>query len=257
MSDSIKKTPFYEKHLKARAKMVEFAGYNMPILYEGIVPEHLKVRKSVGMFDISHMGESSVRGNGAREFVDRLVTNDVMSLSPHKVLYTAMCYDNGGIVDDLLVYNLGNDDWLLVVNGANIDKDWAWIMDHKPADIDMVDETEQTPLLAVQGPNTEQVLQKLARFNLSTLPYYTSASIELAGKKVLISRTGYTGEDGFEIYHTLDHASNLWDAIMEAGAQFGIAPIGLGARDSLRLEMKYCLYGNDIDQTTNPIEAGL
>ncbi len=252
-----KKTPFYEKHIKARAKLVEFAGYTMPILYEGIVPEHQKVRKAVGMFDISHMGEFRVKGTDAKSFINRMVTNDVGTLSPHKVLYTAMCYEDGGIVDDLLVYNLGGEDWLLVVNGANVEKDWQWLIDHKPESVTMIDETEETPLLAVQGPYSEQVLQKLAKFNLSTLPYYTSASIEMAGKKVLISRTGYTGEDGFEIYHTIEHALNLWDAILEAGQPVGLAPIGLGARDSLRLEMKYCLYGNDIDKTTNPIEAGL
>ena len=253
----MKKTPFYEKHLMLHAKMVDFAGFKMPMFYNGIVPEHMIVRDSVGLFDISHMGEFMVRGENAGNWINSMVTNDVSNLSTHKVLYTAMCYENGSIIDDLLVYRLPGGDWMLVVNGSNIDKDWEWLVSNKPEDIEMVNKSDDTALLALQGPNAEKTLQKLTKSNLSTLPYYTSATISLNGIRMLVSRTGYTGEDGFEIYHKPADASKLWDLIMDAGHEFEIEPIGLGARDSLRLEMKFCLYGNDINETTNPIEAGL
>lgn len=251
-----KKTAFYERHIQLHGKIVEFAGYKMPMFYEGIVPEHLTVRKSAGMFDLSHMGEFIVKGDGAMEFIQRIVTNDVSGLSSHKVLYSAMCYPDGGIVDDLLVYRF-HDHWMLVVNASNIEKDWNWLVEHKPDNVILENHSDDTALLAIQGPYAEQVLQKLTIFDLSTVPYYTSNVGVIAGEKMLFSRTGYTGEDGFELYMQPKVALKLWDAVAEAGEPIGIKPIGLGARDTLRLEMKYALYGNDIDKTTNPIEAGL
>ncbi|MFP4460219.1 MAG: glycine cleavage system aminomethyltransferase GcvT [Candidatus Zixiibacteriota bacterium] len=252
-----KKTPFYDKHVLNHAKMVDFAGYRMPMLYKGIVPEHQQVRKSVGMFDISHMGEFRIRGEGAKDFIQKMITNDVSKLDRHKILYSVMCYDDGGIVDDLLVYNLGGNEWMLVVNASNVVKDFQWLKDHKPDDVELENVSDETALLAIQGPYAENVVQKMTKFNLSTLPYYNSTELDFGGAKVLISRTGYTGEDGFEIYHNPANSSMFWDKFLEYGEPMNIMPIGLGARDSLRLEMKFALYGNDIDETTHPLEAGL
>lgn len=253
----IKLTPFYDIHLKLSAKMIEFAGFQMPVQYRSITEEHKRVRRTVGIFDLSHMGEFRVSGHGARQFVQYAVTNDIYKLDFGQVLYTCMCYPDGGIVDDLLVYNLG-DEFLLVVNASNIQKDFDHLMSLKRHDdVDLTDISDDTALLAVQGPVAEKVLAKMTDYDLSSIPFYWSAVAEVAGVEMLFSRTGYTGEDGFELYFGPQHASKLWDAAMEAAGEFDGEPIGIGARDTLRLEMKYALYGNDIDQTTNPLEAGL
>ncbi len=252
----LKGTPFHALHVKNKAKIVEFADYLMPIQFRGIMEEHRKVRSSVGLFDITHMGEFEVWGDGAETFVQRITTNDVSKLATYQVQYSCMCYDHGGIVDDLLVYRLP-DYFLLVVNGACLEKDFVWLSDHPSRDVELKNVSEQTALLALQGPKAEDVLKKLTDENLSDLRFYWSTWGKVNGIEMLFSRTGYTGEDGFELYFSPEHAESMWEALMEAGEEFDIEPIGLGARDSLRLEMKYMLYGNDIDQTTNPLEAGL
>jgi aminomethyltransferase len=252
----IKQTPFAVCHERAGAKMVEFAGYQMPIQYRSIQQEHLKVRQSVGLFDLSHMGEFFVTGPGALDFLQRTNTNDVSKLEVGGVLYSAMCYEDGGIVDDLLIYKLA-EGYMLVVNAANIDKDYEWLAQHKPADVELVDRSSNFGLLAIQGPQTEKVMAKLVDLDLSDIGFYSWRRAEIQGRQTLFSRTGYTGEDGFEIYCDPEIAVALWEAALAAGQEFDIEPIGLGARDSLRLEMRYMLYGNDIDATTNPLEAGL
>jgi len=256
MSGTAKPTPYYEQHLKAGAKMVEFAGYLMPIQYRSINEEHLKVRSSVGIFDLSHMGEFRVSGPGALRFLQKMTVNDVSALQPNQVQYSCMCYPEGGIVDDLLVYHRG-DHYYLVVNAACLDKDFAWLESHLERDVRLENLSDDTGLLAIQGPQAEMVMAKLTDFDLSSMPFYWAADHHVIGEQVLFSRTGYTGEDGFEIYHPPHLAGKIWQAALEAGREYDIEPIGLGARDSLRLEMKYMLYGNDIDQTTNPIEAGM
>jgi aminomethyltransferase len=252
-----KKTPFYDIHERLGAKIVEFAGYYMPIQYRSMTKEHKRVRKTVGLFDLSHMGEFHVRGEGAWQFIQRAVTNDITNLEIGQVLYTCICYPDGGIVDDLLVYNLG-DDYMLVVNASNIDKDFAHLQSLKKSnDVELQNLSDQTALLAIQGPDAQKVLAKMTDYDLESIPFYWSAAAEVAGVEMIFSRTGYTGEDGFELYFPPEHAEKIWDAAAEAAKEFDGEPIGLGARDSLRLEMKYALYGNDIDQSTNPIEAGL
>jgi aminomethyltransferase len=251
-----KKTPFYDIHLKNKAKIVEFANYLMPIQFRGIMEEHRKVRSSVGLFDITHMGEFELWGKDAESFIQKMTTNDVSKLDTYQVQYSCMCYDHGGIVDDLLVYKLP-DHFLLVVNGACLEKDFQWLSDHLSGDVQLKNVSEQTALLALQGPKAEEVLRKLTDEDLTDLRFYWASWGKVNGIEMLFSRTGYTGEDGFELYFSPDHAESMWNALMEAGKEFDIEPIGLGARDSLRLEMKYMLYGNDIDQTTSPLEAGL
>jgi len=255
----MKRTPFYEKHRVAGAKLIGFGGYEMPVQYTaGIVHEHLTVRKKVGVFDVSHMGEFEVRGSGAAAFLQRMTVNDVTSLEEGKAQYSAMLYDNGGIVDDLLVYHAG-EYYLLVVNASNLSKDLEWLRSHLSGDVRIDDASDRTALLAVQGPKSLATLQPLTSLDLSSLGYYRFRVAEVAGVRMIVSRTGYTGELGFELYFAADEAGahSVWDAIFESGREFGIAPVGLGARDTLRLEMGYCLYGNDIDQTTHPLEAGL
>jgi aminomethyltransferase len=251
-----KKTAFYDLHVKNGAKIVEFAGYLMPIQFKGIIEEHRRVRSTVGLFDITHMGEFEVWGEDAEKFIQRMTTNDVSLLATHQVQYSCMCYDHGGIVDDLLVYRLP-DHFLLVVNGACLDKDFNWLSDHLSGDVKLKNVSDETALLALQGPQAEKVLRKLTKENLSDLKFYWATKGKVNGFEMFFSRTGYTGEDGFELYFPPQVAEKMWNALMEAGKEFNIEPIGLGARDSLRLEMKYMLYGNDIDQTTNPMEAGL
>ena len=253
-----KKTPFYDIHMRLGAKIVEFAGYEMPVQYTGIVEEHLAVRKSVGVFDVSHMGEFEVRGTDALTFLQRMTVNDVSKLREGKVQYSAMCYDDGGIVDDLLVYHCG-DHYMLVVNASNTKKDFDWLKSHLEGDVSLIDRSDEFSLLAVQGPQSLKTLKKIVDVDLSKIEYYHFTRGRVAGEEMIISRTGYTGELGFELYFRWDEAAakKVWDAVFNAGKEFGIAPIGLGARDTLRLEMGYCLYGNDIDQTTHPLEAGL
>ncbi|MCX6137713.1 MAG: glycine cleavage system aminomethyltransferase GcvT [Ignavibacteriales bacterium] len=253
----MKKTPFYRFHQELGAKIVPFAGYEMPIQYTGIIEEHKRVRNSVGVFDVSHMGEFFVSGKGAAAYLQQLTLNDVTKLFPGRIQYSAMCYDDGGIIDDLLIYNLAQDKYMVVVNASNMEKDFAWMKEHLTADVTLKDESDQTALLAVQGPKAEATLQKLTTAVLSQIQYYHFVQGTLAGVSMIISRTGYTGEAGFELYCAPTDAEKVWTAVFEAGKEFGIGPVGLGARDTLRLEMGFCLYGNDIDQTTNPLEAGL
>jgi len=251
-----KKTPFYRIHLENKAKMVEFAGYWMPIQFRGIMEEHRRVRSRVGLFDITHMGEFEVRGKDSLSFLQKMTTNDLSKLSDYQVQYSCMCYEDGGIVDDLLVYRLP-DRFFLVVNAANIEKDFNWLKEHLFGDVKLENVSDKIALLAIQGPVAEKVMVKLIDVDLKKLGYYWAVRGKVAEKNILFSRTGYTGEDGFELYMPPEYGEHLWNSIMQAGEEFGIEPIGLGARDSLRLEMKYMLYGNDIDQSTNPLEAGL
>ncbi len=236
--------------------MVEFAGYYLPLQFRGIIPEHHRVRTTVGVFDVSHMGRIKITGKDALKFVNRLTTNDASQLTLNQAQYSVMCYPDGGIVDDLVVYRL-KDHFLLVVNGANNAKDTEWLKGHLNGDVQLENITEEVAQIAVQGPMAEACLQKIASFDLSTIGFYWAETGKVAGVEALISRTGYTGEDGFELYIPKEEALKVWDAVMFAGKEFEIEPIGLGARDTLRLEMRYCLYGNDIDATTNPLEAGL
>lgn len=253
----IKKTSVYEEHLKYGAKIVEFAGFLMPIQYEnGIFSEVKRVRKTVGLFDVSHMGEVEIKGEDALDFVNYITTNDASKLADNQVQYSAMCYEDGGIVDDLLVYKLKGR-YLLVVNATNTARDFKWIMDNKRGKVGIGNISDEVTQLAIQGHKAEKVVQKLTDFDLSSMDFYWGAETDVSGVKVIISRTGYTGEDGFEIYVDNKYGKKLFTDVMNAGKEFDIEPIGLGARDLLRLEMKYCLYGNDIDKTTTPLEAGL
>jgi aminomethyltransferase len=254
----MKHTPFHDIHLQFGAKMVEFAGFDMPIQYKGIIAEHKRVRESVGVFDVTHMGEFEVRGADAFAFVQRMTTNDVSKLVEGGVQYSSMCYEDGGIVDDLLVYHCG--DYLqLVVNASNLEKDFNWLREHIEGDVQLIDKSDETALLAVQGPKSLETLKKITDINLDEMKYYSFRRGQVAGIDCLLSRTGYTGELGFEIYFKSDTVlgTRMWDAIFEAGKEFEIEPIGLGARDTLRLEVGFCLYGNDIDHTTMPLEAKL
>ncbi len=257
----MKSTPFLQKHLALNAKMAEFAGYNMPISYSGINDEHAAVRNSVGVFDVSHMGEFILRGEGALELIQRVTTNDASKLSNGKAQYSCMTNDNGGIVDDLLVYCIEKDKvYMLVVNASNIEKDWNWLQQHNTQGVMMHNISDKTCLLAIQGPNAVKMLQPLTDLDILNLPYYHFVKGQFAGvDNVLISATGYTGAGGVEIYfeNNGDDANLIWDTIFEAGASYHIKPVGLGARDTLRLEKAFCLYGNDIDDTTSPLEAGL
>ena len=257
----MKQTPFTAKHIAAGARMAEFAGYNMPISYTGINDEHAAVRNNAGIFDVSHMGEFIFKGEGALDLIQRVTTNDASKLTAGKVQYSSLTNENGGIVDDLLVYCIEeNKVYMLVVNAANIDKDWDWISFHNTAGVEMHNISDKTCLLAVQGPNAAKILQPLTDTDILNLKYYTFVKCKFAGvNNVVVSATGYTGAGGVEIYFEDkdDNAAKVWDAIFEAGSAKGLKPIGLGARDTLRLEMGYCLYGNDIDDFTTPLEAGL
>lgn len=254
----MKTTPFTGKHIALGAKMHEFAGYNMPIEYSGIIDEHLTVCQGVGVFDVSHMGEFWVKGPHALDFIQRVTSNNAAVLTPGKVQYTCFPNETGGIVDDLLVYDYGQEKYLLVVNAANIEKDWNWCVSHNTIGAELENASDRMGQLAVQGPKALPTLQKLTSLDLSEIPYYHFRVGDFAGvPQVIISNTGYTGAGGFELYFYPEDADRIWNAIFEAGAEFGIKPVGLGARDTLRLEMGFCLYGNDINDTTSPIEAGL
>ena len=257
--EQLKKTPLYDQHVALGAKMVPFAGYEMPVQYAGVSHEHHVVRQKVGMFDVSHMGEFWVEGADATAFLNSVTSNDVAKLTPGKVQYSCLPNATGGIVDDLLVYCVNDTKYMLVVNASNMAKDWAWLQQFAGNfDVLMTDVSEGTALLAVQGPLAAQALQSLTDLDLGAMTYYTFGIGSFAGvSNVVVSATGYTGAGGFEIYIPNAHAAAAWDAIIAAGAPFGLEPIGLGARDTLRLEMGFCLYGNDIDDTTSPIEAGL
>jgi len=254
----MKNTALTEKHIALGAKMVPFAGYNMPVTYEGINAEHATVRNGVGVFDVSHMGEFILKGENALDLIQRVTSNDASKLYDGKVQYSCLPNKDGGIVDDLLVYKIDDKTYMLVVNASNIEKDWNWIQQFNSEAVEMHNISDQTSLLAIQGPKAADALQSLTDVDLASMEYYTFVKGTFAGiDNVVISATGYTGAGGFEIYFENQYADQIWDAIFKAGAPYNIQPIGLGARDTLRLEMGFCLYGNDIDDTTSPIEAGL
>lgn len=254
---TLKKTLFHDIHQKLGAKMSEFAGYDMPIEYEGIKAEHMTVIEKVGVFDVSHMGAIEVSGPKSIEFLQNVCSNDISKLTPGKAQYNYMPNADGGIVDDFIVYCF-DDHYMLAVNAANIQKDYDWLLQHKTEGVEITNNSERVSILAVQGPKAKETIQKEADVNLDEIPYYTYKLGKFAGFDAIISNTGYTGAGGFELYfYDLPDAQKVWDALFSAGEEFGIKPIGLGARDTLRLEMGFCLYGNDIDDTTNPYEAGL
>ena len=257
----MKHTPFIEKHLALGAKMAEFAGFNMPISYSGINDEHAAVRNNAGVFDVSHMGEFVLKGDKALSLIQQLTTNDVSKLVAGKAQYNCLTNKAGGIIDDLIVYCIEeNQEYLLVVNASNIDKDWNWIVEHNTENVEMHNISDATCLLAIQGPNATKIMQSLTDVDILNMKYYSFTKGNFAGiDNVLISATGYTGSGGIEIYfeNKNDDADIIWDKIFQAGMPHGLKPIGLAARDTLRLEMGYCLYGNDIDDTTSPLEAGL
>lgn len=255
---NVNKVPLNDLHEKLGAKMIPFAGYNMPVRYSSDIEEHMTVRNGVGVFDVSHMGEFKIEGPQALDLIQRVTSNDAAKLIDGQAQYSCLPNDQGGIVDDLLVYKVKDNDYMLVVNASNIEKDWNWISKFNTKGAVMKNISDDTCLFAVQGPKATGVLQNLTKVDLSSIPYYHFAIGEFAGvKDVVISNTGYTGAGGFEIYVNNSSAEKVWNAIFEAGASENIKPIGLGARDTLRLEMGFCLYGNDIDDKTSPLEAGL
>lgn len=253
----MKRTPLYQIHQSCGAKLVGFAGFEMPVQYEGIIAEHKAVRNSVGLFDVSHMGEVEVKGPNAMTFLQKVTTNDVSRLEDGMAQYSAMLYENGGVVDDLIVYKIKDEHYFLIINASNIEKDFAWLEKNKLSGMTLENRSDALSLIAVQGPNAEKTLKKLTDIDLGSIKYYHFAHGKVNGVDMMVSRTGYTGEPGFELCVENEHAANLWNALMEAGKEFNVKPIGLGARDTLRLEMGYSLYGHEIDETTNPIEAGL
>jgi aminomethyltransferase len=254
----MKNTALTQKHIDLGAKMVPFAGYNMPIQYKGLKHEHEIVRTGVGVFDVSHMGEFFIRGEKALELIQKISSNDASKLIPGKAQYSCMPNHDGGIVDDLIIYMIAENDYLLVVNASNIEKDWNWISKHNTMGAELINDSDDYSLLAIQGPKAAEAMQSLTQTDLTNIKFYTFEKGDFAGcNDVIISATGYTGSGGFEIYVKNKDAEKVWDKVLQAGSDFGIEPIGLGARDTLRLEMGYCLYGNDIDDTTSPLEAGL
>jgi len=254
----MKNTALTEKHIALGAKMVPFAGYNMPVQYEGVNIEHETVRNGVGVFDVSHMGEFLLSGENALNLIQKVTSNDASTLTIGKAQYSCLPNGNGGIVDDLIIYKIKEDQYLLVVNASNIEKDWNWISSQNNLGVEMKNVSDEYSLLAIQGPKASESMQSLTSVNLTDIPYYHFVVGPFAGvEHVIISATGYTGSGGFEIYVKNEFVNELWDKLFEAGASFGIKPIGLAARDTLRLEMGFCLYGNDIDDSTSPIEAGL
>lgn len=258
--DKLKKTPFFDLHVQAGARIVDFGGWALPVQYEGILAEHHRVREKVGLFDVSHMGEFFVEGEGAESFLQRMTTNDVAALSDGQAHYTVTLYEHGGIVDDLLIYKRGAGRYLVCVNAACIDKDWEWFSSHHDEVRDgctLVNASESWAQLAIQGRHAAPLLQKLTDVDLGGVSYYHFSEGVLAGVDCIIARTGYTGEDGFELFFSGEQAAPMWAALFEAGEEFELQPIGLGARDTLRLESKYCLYGNDITDQTTPLEGRL
>ncbi|MBN2565759.1 MAG: glycine cleavage system aminomethyltransferase GcvT [Candidatus Eisenbacteria bacterium] len=252
----LRRTALYEQHVALGARIVSFAGWAMPVMYGGIVGEHRRVRSTAGVFDVSHMGEFIVKGPDAAAELDRLTTNRVSAITEGRVQYTAMCYENGGFVDDLLIYRMP-DAYMLVVNAANRDKDLEWVRGHVSGNVTVADVSDETALIALQGPVSEGVLSRVVMGDISVLPYYHWMKASVAGCDTTLSRTGYTGEDGFEVYCDPDDAPTIWDAILEAGAPEHVEPVGLGARDTLRLEMGYSLYGSEMGPDRTPPEAGL
>lgn len=254
----MKKTALYDKHVALGAKMVPFAGYEMPVQYSNLGAEHANVRENVGVFDVSHMGEFFLKGEGALDLIQRVTSNDASKLTPGKVQYSCLPNEDGGIVDDLLVYCIGEQEYMLVVNASNMEKDWNWIQKFNTSNVQIEDRSDNMSLLAVQGPKATEAIKSLTDLDVASMEYYTVQVGTFAGlENVIVATTGYTGSGGYEIYCENKDADKLWDAIFEAGKDQNIMPAGLGARDTLRMEMGFCLYGNDIDDTTSPLEAGL
>jgi aminomethyltransferase len=254
---TLKRTPLHAAHVRLGARMIPFGGWDMPVQYAGIVEEHRTVRSAVGCFDVSHMGEFELRGPDALRALQRLTTNDVSALEIGQVQYSLLCYEDGGIVDDLTLYRLTDDHYMMTVNASNIDKDWAWVSRHLDGRVEARNVSGETGLIAVQGPHAARLVGRLADVDVPAIGYYHFRRGRVAGVPGIVSRTGYTGEDGFELYLPATGTEEVWERLLAEGKGDGVAPIGLGARDTLRLEMKYALYGNDIDETTNPLEAGL
>jgi glycine cleavage system T protein (aminomethyltransferase) len=254
---ALKRTPLHAAHVRLGARMIPFGGWDMPVQYSGIVDEHRAVRAAVGCFDVSHMGEFEFRGPDSLRVLQRLTTNDVSALEVGQVQYSLLCYEDGGIVDDLTLYRLAEDHCMMTVNASNIDKDWTWVSRHLDGRVEARNVSEETGLIAVQGPHAERLVARLSDVDVPAIGYYHFSRGHVAGVPGIISRTGYTGEDGFELYLPAARTEEVWEHLLAEGKVDGVAPIGLGARDTLRLEMKYALYGNDIDETTNALEAGL
>jgi len=257
--EEIKRTPLYEKHLESNGKMIEFAGWMMPVEYSGILPEHHAVRNAAGIFDVSHMGEVEVKGTEAEAFVQHLVTNNVAIMENNQIIYCMMCYPHGGVVDDLLVYKYNREHYLLVINASNIEKDYQWMLDSRgPYEVKLKNLSPEIGEVALQGPKAQEILQKLTDKNLSEIKFFFFAEkVKVSGTECLVSRTGYTGEDGFEIYAPSSEIAKIWDALLVAGKDMGLLPTGLGCRDTLRFEAALPLYGNEISQDISPLEAGL
>lgn len=253
----MKKTPLNQIHKELGAKMTDFGGWEMPVEYTGIIEEHKAVRNQAGLFDVSHMGEILISGENSAKSLQKIITNDLQKLGPGKIIYTPICKPDGGIIDDLLVYCLKEDSYLLVVNASNIEKDYKWIKENLLDKTEAENLSDKYAMLALQGPESKKILTQLTDIDLNSLDYYRFREAKVAGIEMIISRTGYTGELGYELYFQPDSAEKIWDELLEAGTDFGLQPCGLGARDTLRLEKMYALYGNDIDEKTNPYEAGL
>lgn len=254
-----KKTPLYDEHIKLGGKIVEYAGWFLPVQYEGLIQEHEAVRSTAGMFDVSHMGEIFVKGKDALNYLQYLLTNDISKAVENQIIYSPMCYPDGGVVDDLLVYKFNEEEYMLVVNAANTDKDFKWMIDNKKDfSIIIENKSDQFGEIAIQGPKSEDILQKLTVYNLSEIKYYYfKRDVNVAGVNTIVSRTGYTGEDGFEIYASRDDIVSVWNKLLEAGEEYGLKPAGLGARDTLRFEASMPLYGQEISEEVNPLEGGL
>lgn len=254
-----KKTPLYDEHIKLGGKIVEYAGWFLPVQYEGLIQEHEAVRSTAGMFDVSHMGEIFVKGKDALNYLQYLLTNDISKAVENQIIYSPMCYPDGGVVDDLLVYKFNEEEYMLVVNAANTDKDFKWMIDNKKDfSIIIENKSDQFGEIAIQGPKSEDILQKLTVYNLSEIKYYYfKRDVNVAGVNTIVSRTGYTGEDGFEIYASRDDIVSVWNKLLEAGEEYGLKPAGLGARDTLRFEAGMPLYGQEISEEVNPLEGGL
>ena len=254
----MKKTPLYEKHIQLKGKMIDFGGWSLPVEYTGIIPEHEAVRTKAGIFDVSHMGEITVKGEDSEKYLQMLLTNDISLLNNNQIAYTAMCYPHGGVVDDLLVYKYSNTDYLLVVNASNTEKDYQWMKENIFGNTEILNVSENYAQLALQGPLAETILQKLTSKNLNEIEfYYFNDNVKVGNIEALVSRTGYTGEDGFELYFAYDKAEEMWDLILEAGKDEGLIPAGLGARDTLRFEASLPLYGHELNENITPLEAGL
>ncbi|EYE88753.1 glycine cleavage system protein T [Fervidicella metallireducens AeB] len=256
--ENLKRTPLYEIYSKYGGKVIDFAGWELPVQYDGIIPEHEAVRNSAGIFDVSHMGEIEVKGKEAFDFIQNLITNDISKLENQQVIYSMMCYENGGVVDDLLVYKFNDEHYFLVVNASNVDKDFQWMVQNKKGfNVELDNISSNIAEIALQGPKAQDILQKLVDFDLSEIKFfYCKRNVKIDGVDCLVSRTGYTGEDGFEIYMDNDNAVKIWEKIMDAGKNEGLKAAGLGCRDTLRFEANLPLYGNEISETITPLEAG-